>query len=203
MLGGSPDDAEAALLHKTRECATRGSNAERSKIKCTDDEEGSPYARCACALEKAREHRRSIERWCVDDTANAHGIETEEQAYDALHKRLHESGDIYWLDVQQGELVGELIETLGCEGDAELDAATLDELEEGCAERTIAQWLATPSPMGRPRTPEATERAHKLLRDTIGHYEGESDAHFEGRVRRALKHGAAEAARNEREERED
>lgn len=196
-LGGDPVDAEAALLHSSRECAVRSSNAEVSRLECSSDEEASPYARCACAAEKAREHRRSIDRWCVDETENADNAETEEQAYDALHKRLRESNDIHWLNAQHSELLDELIESLGCGEDATRDACMLHELEEGCAERTIAHWLATPNPMGRAHTPEARAKAHKLLRERIGQYKGESGAHFECRVQRALKQGADEAARDE------
>ena len=58
----------------------------------------------------------------------------------------------------------------------------------------LARPVATNDTARRTRTKEATANAHELLRDTIGQYEGESDAHFDDRVRRALEHGAAEAA---------
>ena len=191
MLGGSPADADHALSHEVRETATRGSNAEVSRLQCVHDEqEPSPYAVCACALEKARERTRSVERWAIDDTGGDDEDPTEEEALHTLHEELIEDPDIDWLDVQRDELASELLETLDLAEDAGLDACALDQLEDGLATRTIA-------PVARHERHRATD-THKggdgqRARAAARHYRP-----IRGRERRALRPQSAQSARTRR-----
>ena len=185
------------MHHETRETLVRGSKAERSKLECVHEEHSSPYALCACTLEKMREQVRSEKRWCVEDNTSDIGdeIEAEEGAEEVLYEALGEHGNANWLECWREELRSELVETLDHAGDAGLDACWLEEMEEGLAARTIADWLAKPwhARQGGPDEAQARTKAQALLREMIGQHHGESDAQFEQRVGRAIESSTAEA----------